>query len=305
MPAQIAASGVLQPEDPAARDLLLAREAIAAAETFVVHSEHAAHLARADALASDRHKVLVAPFAFRDPSNFPDPSSAEQRPIVGTFGVVGTVKQTDKLIDAFAIVAERVDCELVVAGPPAGAGDYERLQDQVERRGLTGRVRLLGYLGDDELGRLVRGTTVAVQLRSMSMGETSASVADCLSAGVATIVSAVGSTRELPDGVVVEVAPDAGVAELAQTILALLEDAERRERLGAAARVLARERSFAQAAHFLYDELVRPARSRPAAQLAKRLNYPLRNDDFRRERRWLLPSRVRPRRSGEARARSR
>jgi glycosyltransferase involved in cell wall biosynthesis len=246
------------PEDPAASDVLLSREAIAAAEAFVVHSEHAADLARAEAGAADRHKIRVAPFAFRDPAEFPPAAALDAPPIVATFGVVGSAKQTDKLVEAFALVAARRECRLVVAGPEAGPNEYERLQAQVDRLGLTGRARLVGYLEGDAFDRLVAQTTVAVQLRSVSMGETSASVADCLAAGVATVVSAVGSSRELPDEVAAKVEPDVRVPALAEAIDALLDDARRRARLGAAARALARERSFEQAARFVYEELVRP-----------------------------------------------
>jgi glycosyltransferase involved in cell wall biosynthesis len=89
------------------------------------------------------------------------------------------------------------------------------------------------------------------------MGETSGAIADCIVAGVPAIASAVGSTRELPDDVVVKVAPDIGVTALAEAITALLDDTQRRAALSTAARALARSRSFAETARFVYDELVR------------------------------------------------
>jgi glycosyltransferase involved in cell wall biosynthesis len=265
VPAALAESGGLDPEEPSNRDVLLAREAIAASEAFVVHSEHAAQLARAEAAPADRHKIRVAPFAFRDPDDFPPREEPASPPLVATFGVVGRVKQTDKLIDAFALLASRCDCALLVAGPPAGPGEYERLQARVDRLGLARRVRLRGFVDGEGFDRLITQTTVAVQLRTVSMGETSGSVADCLGAGIPTIASAVGSTRELPDDVLVKVEPDVSAAALADELEALLGDDRRRADLGHAARAHAREHPFAESARFLYEELVRPARAADAS----------------------------------------
>lgn len=264
VPGTVAASGWLDPETPEGRDVLLAREAISASEAFVVHSEYAAGLARSDAAPADKSKVRIAPYAFRDPDDFPR-ENPDSPPLVATFGVVGRVKQTDKLIDAFTLVSERRACTLLVAGPPAGPGEHERLQARVDRLGLSGRVRLRGYLDGDAFDRLIARTTVAVQLRSVSMGEMSGAVADCLVAGIATIASAVGSIRELPDDAVVKVEPDVAAADLADTIEALLGDPERRAALRTAARMLARERSFERTARFLYDEFVAPSESLSAA----------------------------------------
>jgi glycosyltransferase involved in cell wall biosynthesis len=148
---------------------------------------------------------------------------------------------------------------------PAGPGEYERLQARVDRLGLARRVRLRGFVEGEGFDRLVTQTTVAVQLRTVSMGETSGSVADCLGAGIPTIASAVGSTRELPDDVLVKVEPDVSAAALAGELEALLGDDRRRADLGHAARAHAREHPFAESARFLYEELVRPARAADAS----------------------------------------
>lgn len=268
IPAEVGQSGSIALEDVDAHHIFMAREAIAAADRFAVHSEYAGHLARSDAAQADRHKVCVMPFAFPDSGEFSSFGNPAAGSILGTFGMVAPVKQTEKVIDAFSVVArDRADCELVVAGPPAGAGDYERLREQVSRHGLTDRVRLLGHLDGEAFRRAVSQTTVAVQLRAMSMGESPASVGDCLAAGVPTVVTALGSARELPDEAVVKVPQDIRADVLAETLLALLDDMPRRASLGAAAQALARERSFEHAARFLYDEFVltRRAGGRAAA----------------------------------------
>jgi len=118
-------------------------------------------------------------------------------------------------------------------------------------------VRLLGDLDAESYRRTVARTTVAVQLREMSMGESPASVADCLAAGVPTIASAVGAVRELPDDAVVKVAPDVQAEPLGELVLALMNDAPRRTSLRSAGQALARDRSFEHAAQFLRENVLR------------------------------------------------
>jgi glycosyltransferase involved in cell wall biosynthesis len=264
LPVEVGRSASISLGEAHEQSLFMAREAISLADAFLVHSHYAAQLARHDAAPEDRDKVRVAPFAFPDPAEFSGSSRTHDELVVGTFGVVAPVKQTEKVVDAFAAVAEKLpDCVLVVAGPAAGAGDYERLRTRVGELGLGARVRLLGDLDAESFRRSVAQTTVAVQLRAMSMGETPASVGDCLAAGVPTVVTAVGATRELPDEAVVKVAPDIRPEALGELLLALLADAPRRASLQRAGRAFAQRQSFENAARFLYETLVAGARGEP------------------------------------------
>jgi glycosyltransferase involved in cell wall biosynthesis len=257
VPIEIGRSGVVELDEAQTHEIFMAREAIALADCFVVHSHYAAHLARHDAAPEHRHKVRVAPFAFPDPAQFSGFLPTADKLVVSTFGVVAPVKQTEKVIDAFSVVADkRGDCVLVVAGPPAAMGDYDRLNARVNELGLADRVRLLGDLDSESFRKAIAQTTVAVQLRAMSMGESPASVGDCLAAGVPTVVTAVGAARELPDQAVVKVTPDVRPDLLGHMLLALLDDAPRRASMRATAQGYARERSFEHAAQFLYEEVV-------------------------------------------------
>ena len=175
----------------------MAREAIQASELFVVNSASAQQLARCDARPEDRGKVVVAPFAFPDPAQFE--GFVASGTTIGTFGVVAPVKQTDKVLEAFALLARRrPDCRLTVVGPPAGADDLDELQRRVSELDLHDRVELTGRVDDQRFRSLVAGATVAVQLRALTMGESPASVTDCLAAGVATVATGIGSIQSYP-----------------------------------------------------------------------------------------------------------
>ncbi len=56
-----------------------------------------------------------------------------------------------------------------------------------------------GAVDDDEYEGWLARTSVAVQLRARTNGETSGAVADCLSHGVVTVVTDAGPARQLPD----------------------------------------------------------------------------------------------------------
>jgi glycosyltransferase involved in cell wall biosynthesis len=256
LPAGLGQAGGLRLDEAHEHSFYMAREAIGLADWFVVHSHYAAQLARHDAAAKDRQKVRVSPFAFPDSALFAGFAQPEA-PVIGTFGIVAPVKQTEKVVDAFAVVAKaHPDGVLVVAGPPAGAGDYERLRTRVNELRLGQRVRLRGELDDKAFRRAIAQTTAAVQLRAMSMGESPASVSDCLAAGVPTVVTAVGAARELPDEAVVKVSPDIPADALGEVLLELLDDASRRASMRAVAERFAKEHSFERVAEFLYTEFV-------------------------------------------------
>ncbi len=79
-----------------------------------------------------------------------------EMPVIGTFGIVAPEKQTEKVVDAFSVVADkRREGVLVVVGPPAGPGVYERLRARVDELQLGDRVRLIGELDDEAFRRMV------------------------------------------------------------------------------------------------------------------------------------------------------
>ena len=125
---------------------------------------------------------------------------------------------------------------------------------------------MTGEVPPEQFRAWVAQASVAVQLRAASNGETSASVADCLSAGVPTIATAIGATRELPEDVYVPVEPDVSAATLGEKIGQLLDNKRRREALSASGRRYAGAHSFADAAKNILHELFgQDAASRHAA----------------------------------------
>jgi glycosyltransferase involved in cell wall biosynthesis len=246
VPEGLGAGGFVHPVEADRYGVLLARDLIARSTAFLVHSRYAAELALLDADPVDRHKVAHVPYGAPEAAGFlpRDP----QPGLIATFGHVSEMKQLSKLVEAFAVLAaDQPDLRLAIVGP-ATEHERERLFGQLSKLGLPARVNVTGQVPRAEYLRWLARATVAVQLRAAPNGETSGAVADCLTAGVPTIVTGVGAARELPRGSVVPVERDVSAHGLADRIAGLLESVERRLALSAAGRAWAAEASIERAA---------------------------------------------------------
>ena len=237
--------------------IFMAREAIARSRRFFVHSRHAAELARTDAGPGDEYKIGMLPFAVPSPEELRVDAVPDSPPLVATFGLVGPPKQVEKIVEAFPHVLHRADATLAIVGPHTGANQRRELERQAEKLQIAQRVEQTGYVEEDELLTWLARTTLAVQLRGTSNGETSAAVAKCLAAGVPTIVTNIGSAAELSDDAVVKVDRDVTPDELGFLIAELISDPKRRAEMRAASMRWARSRSYDRLARTLYAEVVR------------------------------------------------
>ncbi|HEX6401298.1 MAG TPA: glycosyltransferase, partial [Actinomycetota bacterium] len=133
---------------------------------------------------------------------------------------------------------------------------------------------------DDDFRAWLVAADVAVDLRFPHRGEVSGSLSMAMVAGTPTIVSATGTYLDIPEELVMRVAPGpADPEELARRILELRDDPERCARVGAAARAHMAALRDTEATARGYEEAIvatraivadptRPLRTRWAASLA-------------------------------------
>ncbi|PJJ96368.1 glycosyl transferase family 1 [Lysobacteraceae bacterium NML91-0213] len=120
--------------------------------------------------------------------------------VVCTFGFLDVSKMNHFLVDAWAnsSLAGDKTCHLVFVGENHG-GDYgKRLVREIDSLRAGGRVRITGFVDGAGYRQYLQAADIAVQMRTMSRGETSAAVLDCLSHGIPLIVNANGSFAETP-----------------------------------------------------------------------------------------------------------
>jgi glycosyltransferase involved in cell wall biosynthesis len=268
LPRDLGAHGWLDVADYEQHGVLMARDAIKQSARYLVHSDYAASLAHLEADPADAAKIDVVPFGFPDPAGAAGDARVDG--LVATFGLVAPVKQTTKVVEAFALVAKgRADARLAVVGPSVSIEETRRLLETIERLGISDRVEVTGDVAPNELRHWLARATVAVQLRSASNGESSASIADCLAAGIPTVATAIGSTRELPADAFVAVERDCSPEALAAEIGSLLDEPKRRQRLAAAGIAHAEANSFGRAAERILEKVTlsaeKASRRLPAA----------------------------------------
>jgi glycosyltransferase involved in cell wall biosynthesis len=258
----IASQGRIDFSEANRHGVLMARESIAHSEAFLVHSNHAAQLARLDAAREDERKIEVIPFRCPPPDDSRGEPSLDDEVVVGTFGLVSPAKQTEKLLEAWRFVtAEIPTARLAIVGSEAEPGESARVAQIAEQLGIGGNVTQTGDVPEAAFQDWLARVALAVQLRAGSSGESSAVVAQTLAAGLPTMVTDIGASRELPDSAVVKIHRDVTPPQLADKIIGLLRAPERRAALSRAGRKLAAEHSFERVAKLLYDRhIVREAR---------------------------------------------
>lgn len=257
LPSELAVDGHLSPDDADRWGVFMARDVIARSTRYLATSAFAAELARLDARPEDRSRIEVLPFSV-GAVPLRDPTPAGRRPapaVVASFGVVNALKQGVTVIDAFVAARHRSgheDARLVFVGP-AGAADTESILGRAQELGITSSVELTGEVDEATYRTWLDRAWVAVQLRSVTNGESSGAIGDCLTAGIPTIATAIGPNRSLPEHAARTVAVGADSDVVAEVLAALLASPEQRSRLGDGALAYAADHSFARAAAALYD----------------------------------------------------
>lgn len=161
----------------------------------------------------------------------------EDELLICSFGMLGATKLNIEVLDAFlALPASVGRCRLVFVGGDDPSEYGVAFASRVANSGRRGDVTVTGFVSAEHYRAYLEAADVAVQLRGMSRGETSASVLDCMLYGIATIVNANGSNGGLPRNAV-RLLPDQLTQEqLSEALVALCGDARLRAQLGTAAR---------------------------------------------------------------------
>jgi glycosyltransferase involved in cell wall biosynthesis len=240
--------GWVQPAEARAYGVFMARELIERSQRFVVTSAFAAELARMDAEPGTEDRIDVSPLAYPRPVR--RRTTSEQPGLVCTFGLVNEVKQPELLLEAFAVLHRTDPTTSLAYVGPVDAALRAGLEDVARELGVARAVTFTGRVDEPTYEQWLTRASVAVQLRASTNGESSASVADCLAHGVATIVTETGSARELP-ACVGRVPVNVDPADLAGAIGSLLKDHDRRAELAEDGLAHAADRSFERSARTL------------------------------------------------------
>jgi len=207
----------------------------------IVHSEYSLHLAE-EWIGRGAAKSWTHIPHLRTPVRDVDRAAARERLgissdelVVCSFGFLGPTKHSEKIADTWinSPIGKNQKARLIFVGENEGL-EYGRLL--AEKIADHPRISITGWTDTDQYRDYLASADVAVQLRTLSRGETSGAVLDCMNYGIATIVNANGSLASLPSDAVV-LLPDAfDTQQLAKAIDRLAKDEIVRRELAERAR---------------------------------------------------------------------
>ena len=166
------------------------------------------------------------------------------------------------LLEAFAKLRTERDVELILVTKPVPGGRTERLIDKLS---IGDAVRFAHGLSDADLVDLMGSAEVAC-VPSLYEGF-SLPTAELMACGTPLVVSRAGAIPEVvgPDGECADLVTPGDVGELLHALEAMLDDPERRERMGAAGRRRVEElfswRAVAQKVARAYEDVIEEYRS--------------------------------------------
>ena len=149
------------------------------------------------------------------------------------------LKGIPTLLRAFAVLRRERDIELLLITRPKPGGQTEQLVAQL---GIADRVQFISGITDIELAEIVGSAEIAC-VPSLYEGFSLPTV-EAMACGTPLVVSRAGAIPEVvgENGVCADIVEPGDEVALAAAIAALLDDPERRKRMGAAGRARALER---------------------------------------------------------------
>jgi glycosyltransferase involved in cell wall biosynthesis len=161
------------------------------------------------------------------------------------------------LLEAFAKLRTERDVELVLVSKPQPGG---RTEQMIDRLGIDDSVRFVHGISDAELVELMGSAEVAC-VPSLYEGF-SLPTAELMACATPLVVSRAGAIPEVvgEDGQCADLVTPGDVGQLEQALERMLDDPERRERMGAAGRRRVQElfswRAVAAATAAAYEEVI-------------------------------------------------
>lgn len=187
------------------------------AKGVVVHSEYSRSLAKEwyPKLYADEWEVipLVRKTAYADSSRKASARKTLGLPeddfVICSFGFLDYTKLNHRLIDCWlqSDLSSSTKCRLVFVGENHGGEYGQGLVEKIENSGFGDKICITGYVSKDDFQNYLAAADAAVQLRTLSRGETSAAVLDCMNYGLPLIINGNGSSAEV-DSTAVSMLPD-------------------------------------------------------------------------------------------------
>ena len=160
--------------------------------------------------------------------------------VVCSFGLLGPTKLNHRLLNAWlgSDMAKTEQCRLVFVGENE-SGEYGKtIQYLIKNHRFGKSVQITGWVNQETFRSFLSSADIGVQLRTLSRGETSGTVLDCMNYGLATIINANGSMSDINDAATFKLPDDFTDRQLSEALHKLWADTNARSEIGANAKAI-------------------------------------------------------------------
>jgi glycosyltransferase involved in cell wall biosynthesis len=246
LPSQLAGVGQITPSDADRFGLLMTAEVVANAATVLVQSTYAKERVELDAGAPEPN-IAVVPTAF--PLRVADREA--RKPLVVARLTKGEAEAHSLFAALALLAAETPKLRFAIVVARRGRRLRSAAGRLAEVYGIGARAVAASESDRLHWSPALRQAAAAIHLAEMNELVISPFLIECLSAGVPTVSFQVGPVRELPDDVLIKLAPEAEPEVIAAAIRALIRVEE--PTVGMAAAAYARANSSESLAERLND----------------------------------------------------
>jgi len=211
----------------------------------IVHSAHSSSLARQWYSLEDSGCAVI-PLLRNPRSGIEDEKVyarqelgfADNELVVCSFGLIGPTKLNHRLLQAWlkSSLSKNKHCRLVFVGENSASEYGMQLSQAIDHAKAQSPMTITGWVNASQFDQYLTAADLGVQLRTLSRGETSAAVLDCMSYGLPTIVNAHGSMTDLNPKMVWMLEDHFSDEDLIRALETLWSDTELRQKLGQQAR---------------------------------------------------------------------
>lgn len=206
---------------------------------IIVHSRFAQQLAGQHYGKQVAQDWIILPLLRAQPADIDRDNARQQLAIhpedfiICSFGLMGQTKLNHRLLQAWldsALVHDH-HCHLIFVGGEEPGVYGQDIAETIAASGCQTRIAITGYVSPQQYHTYLAAADLAVQLRSQSRGETSASILDCLTYGLPTIINNNGAAAELPEHALHKLPDDFSDAQLSEALYMLRTQPERCQQL--------------------------------------------------------------------------
>ncbi len=178
--------------------------------------------------------------------------------VIASFGIMYQTKLNLELIKAWLDSSLSADenCYLIFVGGKDRSGYGYALEQLVKSSEYSSRVIFTDWTDEQTFKDYLSITDIGVQLRSISRGETSAAVLDCMNYGIATIVNANGSMSELPQDSVYMLEDEFRLKDLITALESLVNDESKRKKISSKAALTVKKKHSPEICALQYVEAI-------------------------------------------------